>query len=132
MGLSLVSEAVRFSKSRGAVVQRSETTSPTSTPKLLLSTGPVFSCKGIAKGTRFKSTIVIVILSNTDILDLQTSFSILDKQLKTALGTTISDNYNLDNQSSIYATNMPKKCPRNAQYLPKICQKFVQDMQKIC
>ena len=84
MELSLVSEAARFSKSRGGVVQGSETTSPTSTPKLLLSTGPVFSCKGIAKGTRFKSIIVIVILSNTDILDLQTSlFSTFDKQLRT-------------------------------------------------
>ena len=89
-GCLLVSEAVRFSKSRGAVVQRSNTTSPTSTPKLLLSTGPVFSCKGIAKGTRFKSTIVIVILSNTDILDLQTSlFSIPDKQLETSLHVSV-------------------------------------------
>ena len=51
---------------------------------------------------------------------------------QTALGTTISNNYNLDNQSSIYATNMPKKCPRNAQYLPKTCQTFVQDVQTIC
>ena len=74
MELSLVSEAACFSKSRGAVVQGSETTSPTSTPKFLLSTGPVFSCKGIAKGTRFKSTIVMHFKLNTDILDLKTSF----------------------------------------------------------
>ena len=53
---------------------RDQTTSPDGWPKLLPSTGPVASCKRIAKGSRFKSNIVMHFKLNTDILDLKTSF----------------------------------------------------------